>query len=72
MFALPLADSRASAWVKIAASSGFAMTFLFVVISILPIVHVESRFLFAAKISGVITMANAIGLLIFKSATKRG
>jgi amino acid transporter len=72
MFAIPLADSRASSWVKVAAGSGFATTFLFVVISILPIVQVESRFLFAAKISGVIVIANAIGLLIFKSATKVG
>ena len=69
MFALPLADSRASAWVKIAASSGFAMTLLFVVISILPIVQVESRLLFAAKIGGVIVVANAIGVLIFKSGS---
>ncbi len=72
MFALPLADSRASAWVKIAALSGFAMTFLFVVISILPIVQVESRLLFAAKISGVIVLANAVGVAIFKTASKRG
>jgi glutamate:GABA antiporter len=72
MFALPLADSRASAWVKIAAFSGFAMTFLFVVISILPIVQVESRLSFAAKISGVIVLANAIGVAIFRTATTRG
>jgi len=71
MFAIPIADSRASGWLKVAAISGFAATFLFVVISILPIVQVESRLLFAAKISGVVVMANAIGLLIFKSAASR-
>lgn len=71
MFAIPLADERASAWLKLAAFSGFATTLVFVVISIWPIVQVESRLLFAAKISGVILIANAIGFLIFKSATKR-
>jgi len=71
MFAIPLADPRASGWLKAAAISGFAATFLFVVISILPIVQVESRFLFAAKISGVIVIANAVGVLIFKSASRR-
>jgi len=70
MFAIPLADRRGSAWVKIAAVSGFATTLLFVVISILPIVQVESPLLFAAKISGVIVIANAIGVVIFKSATR--
>jgi len=71
MFAIPLADPRASGWLKAAAISGFAATLLFVVISILPIVQVESRFLFAAKISSVIVIANAVGVLIFKSASRR-
>ena len=65
MFGLPIADSRAPAWLKVAALSGFFATFLFVVISILPIVQVQNRFLFAAKISGVVLVANAIGAAIF-------
>lgn len=70
MFAIPIADSRAPGWLKIAALSGFASTLLFVLISIIPIVQVESRFLFAAKISGVLLIANAIGLAIFKGTTR--
>jgi len=65
MFALPIADRRAPALLKIAALSGLLATLLFVVISILPIVQVESRFLFAAKISAVVVGANAIGAAIF-------
>lgn len=65
MFALPIADRRAPAWLKTAAVSGFLATLLFVLISILPIVQVESRFLFAAKISAVVIVANAIGMGIF-------
>ena len=70
MFAIPLADPRASAWLKLAAFSGFATTLGFVLISILPIVQVESRLLFAAKISGVVLTANAIGVGIFKGSSR--
>ena len=70
MFAIPLADSRTPGWLKIAALSGFATTFVFVVISILPIVQVESRWLFATKITAVIVIANAIGVMIFKRARR--
>ena len=65
MFALPMTDRAAPAWLKGTALSGFLTTLLFVVISILPIVQVESRFLFAAKISVVVVVANAIGAAIF-------
>ena len=71
MFGLPIADSRAPAWLKVAALSGFFATFLFVVISILPIVQVQNRLLFAVKISGVVLVANAIGAAIFVRFYKR-
>ena len=45
--------------------SGFAMTLLFVVLSILPIIQVDNRLLFAMKISSVILLANGVGLAIF-------
>jgi amino acid transporter len=65
MFALPIADRRAPVWLKGAALSGFLATLLFVGISILPIVQVQSRLVFAAKIAMVISIANAIGAGIF-------
>ncbi len=65
MFALPIADRRAPIWLKAAALSGFLATLLFVGISILPIVQVQSRLVFAAKITMVIVIANAIGAGIF-------
>ena len=70
MFALPIADSRAPVWLKLGALSGFLATFLFVVISILPIVQVQNRFLFAAKIGAVVLLANAIGAAIFLRFSK--
>jgi glutamate:GABA antiporter len=65
MFAIPLAGREAPAWVKACAVSGFLMTLLFVALSVVPIVQVESRLLFALKISTLIVVANAIGAATF-------
>ena len=66
MFAVPLAGrQRAPLGVRLAALSGFLMTLLFVVLSILPIIEVESRLVFALKITAVIAIANAIGVAVF-------
>jgi amino acid transporter len=71
MFALPIAGSpairsAAPLWLKVAAASGFLMTLLFVTLSILPIVRVESRLTFSLKISAVIVLANLAGLAVFR------
>jgi glutamate:GABA antiporter len=65
MFAIPLAGREAPAAVKACAGSGFLMTLLFVALSIVPIVQVESRLLFALKITTLIVVANAIGAATF-------
>jgi amino acid transporter len=70
MFAIPIVGFRRSAavaplWVRLCAASGFLMTLLFVVLSIVPIVQVESRLLFALKLSGLIAVTNVAGAAIF-------
>ncbi len=70
MFALPIADRDAHLWLRIASISGFAATLLFVLISILPIVQVQSRIAFATKITVVVAVANAIGIVIFKGSAR--
>ena len=70
MFAIPIAGVRAPLWLKGTALSGFIMTLAFVVLSILPIVQVESRLVFALKITSVIVVANAIGVGIFLGKRK--
>ena len=70
MFAIPLAGLRgrgapAPLWLKACALSGLLMTLLFVALSIVPIVQVESRLLFAAKLLALIVVTNGIGLAIF-------
>ena len=76
MFAIPVigfrgADHPTPIWLKIAAISGFMMTLLFVILSMVPIIQVENRLLFAAKIGGLIVVANLIGASIYFLARRR-
>jgi amino acid transporter len=75
MFAIPLVglkDSpvRPPLWLKAAALSGFVMTLLYVTLSVLPIVQVESRGVFALKISATIILANIAGAALYRSRAK--
>jgi amino acid transporter len=70
MFAIPLVGLRGSAapppaWLRAASLSGLLMTALYVTLSILPIIQVDSRLVFAAKICGLVIAANAVGAAIF-------
>ena len=47
------------------------MTLLNVALSIVPIIEVESRVMFAIKIAGLIVIMNLIGLTIFIIVGKR-
>jgi glutamate:GABA antiporter len=76
MFAVPLLGMRRASvkpplWVKLAAASGFAMTALYVVLSVLPIIPVGSRTVFALKITGLIVVANLMGFALYASARRR-
>lgn len=71
MFAIPIVGLPAPLWLKAAAVSGFMMTLGFVVLSILPIVQVQSRMIFALKISTVIVLTNALGLALFVRSRHR-
>jgi amino acid transporter len=76
MFALPIVGLRgvtpAPLWLRITALSGFLMTLLYTALSIIPIIQVESRLIFALKISGLIVITNIAGLAIFLAIGKRG
>lgn len=67
MFAVPLfglrrAEIRVPWWVKLCALSGLLMTALYVGLSVLPIIPVGSRTMFALKITGLIVVTNLIGV----------
>ena len=73
MFAIPLVarGEKPSLSVRIAALSGFAMTLLYVVLSVCPIIDVQSGAAFTAKISAVILGSNALGAAFFWNAKRR-
>jgi len=76
MFAIPLFGLRGVAprppfWLQLASASGLAMTVLYVVLSVFPIIKVESVAIFAAKITLVIVLANLVGVGILESARRR-
>ena len=76
MFAIPLfglqqASTAVPWWVKLCAASGLMMTLLYVTLSVLPIIPVGSRTLFALKIIGLIVATNLIGLALFRASRQR-
>ncbi|HZF07593.1 MAG TPA: APC family permease [Thermoanaerobaculia bacterium] len=76
MFSLPLVGLRGirprpSLGLQLCALSGLAMTLLYVAVSVVPLVQVASRAIFAAKISGLIALTNLLGLAIYLAARRR-
>jgi hypothetical protein len=76
MFAIPLIGLRGvepapTLWLRIAAASGFAVTLLYVVLSIFPIVDVASWLSFSLKISSVVIFLNLAGAGLFYAARRR-
>lgn len=76
MFAIPLfglrgVQPRPSLWLRLCALSGLLMTLLYVAVSVVPLINVESPLLFALKISGLIAVTNVLGLGIYLAAARR-
>jgi len=75
MFALPIIggsiEPKPPMWLKVVAASGFLMTLLNVVFALVPIISVENRLTFAAKIGGLILVTNLIGAGFYIAAKRR-
>jgi amino acid transporter len=76
MFAIPVVGPRSlpkrpGPLLRFACASGFAMTVLFIVLSVVPIVKVESTSAFTAKIAAVIIAANGLGVGLWLAAKRR-
>jgi glutamate:GABA antiporter len=75
MFAVPFGLARTPVtvpwWVKVCAISGLLMTALYISLSVLPIIPVGSRTVFAMKIAGLIVLTNLLGLALFLSGRKQ-
>jgi amino acid transporter len=70
LFAVPLfglgrTGQRAPLWIRIAAATGFATTVLYVVLSVLPIVSVDSWLIFGLKVGGTVVVANVLGTVLY-------
>lgn len=76
MFAIPLfglrgLQPRPPLWLRICALSGLLMTLLYVALSIVPIIEVESRAMFAIKIAGLTVLTNLLGLGVYLAGRRR-
>ena len=76
MFAIPLFGLRAVTprpplWLRLASLSGLLMTLLYIVLSVFPIIKVESVSTFALKITAMIVVMNLVGIGILLSARRR-
>ncbi|HMG55956.1 MAG TPA: APC family permease, partial [Kofleriaceae bacterium] len=77
LFAIPLiglarTGRRAPLWIRLIAGVGFATTALNIVLSVLPIVEVESWLVFGLKIGGTVAVANVIGAVLYVVRTRSG
>ena len=70
LFGLKTLRAQLPPWLKVVSAAGLFASAISLVITVYPIVDVVSRTAFAAKILGVIFIANAAGLLIYRSARK--
>ncbi len=76
LFAIPLLAPKASGirsrlGLRAAAASGFLVTLLFVVLSIFPVIRVESQSRYSLKIAGVVLGANLLGWMIYRAGQRR-
>jgi amino acid transporter len=76
MFAIPLfglrtVTPRPPLWLRLASLSGLLMTVLYIVLSVFPIIKVESVSTFALKITLLIVAMNVVGIGILLSASRR-
>jgi len=76
LFAIPLFAPKASGIrprlaLRLAAASGFLVTLLFVILSIFPVIRVESQSRYSLKIAGVVLGANLLGWMIYRAGQRR-
>ena len=77
LFAIPLFGAHRFGWhpplwLRLASASGLAVTVLYSVLSIFPIIDVPSWQMFALKVGGVVVGANVLGAGIYGLAGRRG
>jgi glutamate:GABA antiporter len=76
LFAIPLfapknRGIRPGIALRLAAASGLTVTFLFVILSIFPVIQVENESSYSWKIAGVVLIANLFGWMIYRAGKQK-
>ena len=76
LFAIPIVGMksfgvRSPLWLKLVSASGFLVSLFYIGFTVVPIISVESRLAFAAKIILVVVVANAIGAVVFITGRRK-
>ncbi len=76
LFAIPLfapkeKGIRPGPWLRAGAATAFAVTLLFVLLSVLPIVPVSSAWKYSLKIVSVVVGANFLGWMIYRAGQRK-
>ena len=76
MFAIPLFSAkekglRPGRWLQLGSASGFSVTLLFVMLSILPVISVASVWKYSLKIVLVVVAANCLGWIIYQAGQRK-
>ncbi|HKW02072.1 MAG TPA: APC family permease [Vicinamibacterales bacterium] len=76
LFAIPLFGAARLGvtpplWLRVMSASGFAVSLLYSVLSVFPIIDVASWQVFAVKIISVLVIANVIGVAIYRAGVRR-
>jgi glutamate:GABA antiporter len=76
LFAIPLfapkgTGIRPGLALRIAAAAGFFVTLLFVLLSIFPIIRVESESQYSWKVAGVVLGANLLGWIVYRAGQRK-
>jgi amino acid transporter len=76
LFAIPLFAAgriglRAPPWLRIASASGAVVSLLYIGLTVVPIVEVENRLMFAVKLIGVALVLNLLGVLLYLAGRRR-
>jgi amino acid transporter len=77
MFAIPLfapkrKNIRPGVWLRAGAAAAFAVTLLFVLLSVLPVVPVSSVWKYSLKIALVVLAANFVGWTVYRFGQRKG
>lgn len=76
LFAIPLFSAKAKGlrpglWLRMGAAAAFAVTLLFVLLSVSPVIEVASVWIYSLKIALVVLGANFVGWMIYRAGQQK-